>query len=105
MLFAQDDTLLLPFDATTLTDEQKNSNPDYLAYQVPELQSYQSTDCIEAVDLGLSVLWATCNVGASSPEDYGDYFAWGEAMIWLPCLPVWKLTAPQQPPKSAVWAK
>lgn len=23
-------------------------------------------------------LWATCNVGASSPEDYGDYFAWGE---------------------------
>ena len=29
-------------------------------------------------DLGLSVKWATCNVGASSPEDYGDYFAWGE---------------------------
>ncbi len=30
------------------------------------------------VDLGLSVKWATCNVGASSPEDYGDYFAWGD---------------------------
>ena len=30
------------------------------------------------VDLGLSVKWATCNVGAASPEDYGDYFAWGE---------------------------
>ena len=30
------------------------------------------------VDLGLSVLWATCNVGASAPEEYGDYFAWGE---------------------------
>ena len=30
------------------------------------------------VDLGLSVLWATCNVGATSPEEYGDYFAWGE---------------------------
>ena len=30
------------------------------------------------VDLGLSVKWATCNVGASSPEDFGDYFAWGE---------------------------
>lgn len=30
------------------------------------------------VDLGLSVLWATCNLGASSPEEYGDYFAWGE---------------------------
>ena len=32
------------------------------------------------VDLGLSsgLLWATCNVGAENPEDYGDYFAWGE---------------------------
>ena len=32
----------------------------------------------ESVDLGLSVKWATCNVGASSPEEYGEYFAWGE---------------------------
>lgn len=34
----------------------------------------------EYVDLGLpsGVKWATCNVGATSPEDYGDYFAWGE---------------------------
>ena len=31
-----------------------------------------------AVDLGLSVKWANCNVGANSPEEYGDYFAWGE---------------------------
>ena len=31
-----------------------------------------------AVDLGLSVKWATCNLGASSPEEYGDYYAWGE---------------------------
>ena len=30
------------------------------------------------VDLGLSVKWATCNVGATKPEEYGDYFAWGE---------------------------
>ena len=32
------------------------------------------------VDLGLpsGTKWATCNVGADSPEDYGDYFAWGE---------------------------
>ena len=32
------------------------------------------------VDLGLpsGLLWATCNVGADSPEDYGDCFAWGE---------------------------
>ena len=34
----------------------------------------------EYVDLGLPSgnLWATCNVGANTPEDYGDYFAWGE---------------------------
>lgn len=32
----------------------------------------------EAVDLGLSVKWASCNVGAESPEEYGGYFAWGE---------------------------
>lgn len=30
------------------------------------------------VDLGLSVLWATCNVGAASPEIYGGYYGWGE---------------------------
>ena len=30
------------------------------------------------VDLGLSVKWARCNLGASKPTDYGDYFAWGE---------------------------
>ena len=30
------------------------------------------------VDLGLSVKWATCNVGASSPGDYGNHYAWGE---------------------------
>ena len=32
----------------------------------------------DALDLGLSVKWATCNLGATSPEEYGDYFAWGE---------------------------
>ena len=39
-----------------------------------------STDVHEYVDLGLpsGTLWATCNIGASKPEDYGDYFAWGE---------------------------
>ncbi len=32
----------------------------------------------EYVDLGLSVKWATCNVGAQNPEDYGEFYAWGE---------------------------
>lgn len=51
----------------------------------------------EYVDLGLpsGTLWATCNVGASSPEDYGDYFAWGETEPYYASggntkNPVWK---------------
>ena len=41
---------------------------------------YTDKDPNSYVDLGLpsGTLWATCNIGASSPEDYGDYFAWGE---------------------------
>ncbi|MBO7610283.1 MAG: dockerin type I repeat-containing protein [Muribaculaceae bacterium] len=39
-----------------------------------------SHDQCDWVDLGLpsGTLWANRNIGASSPEDYGDYFAWGE---------------------------
>ena len=33
---------------------------------------------VKAVDLGLSVKWASCNLGAESPVDYGSYFPWGE---------------------------
>lgn len=47
---------------------------DYLIDGIP-------VDFTEAyVDLGLpsGLLWAKCNVGADTPEDYGDYFAWGE---------------------------
>ena len=46
----------------------------------PAAQPKEKTikDGHEYVDLGLSVKWATCNVGATSPEEYGDYFVWGE---------------------------
>ena len=40
-------------------------------------RKYNASD-YEAVDLGLSVKWASMNLGATAPEDYGDYFAWGE---------------------------
>ena len=49
-----------------------------------EDEKYYRQDVVEAkvnmVDLGLpsGILWADRNVGADSPEDYGDYFAWGE---------------------------
>ena len=46
------------------------------------------------VDLGLSsgTKWATCNVGAYAPEDYGDYYAWGATETWYSSLSplVWK---------------
>lgn len=59
----------------------------YTAFLKYETGSYQygktlsfKTDIMSipegAVDLGLSVLWASCNLGASSPEDYGDYYQW-----------------------------
>ena len=38
----------------------------------------QDTVQHEYVDLGLSVKWATCNVGADKPEDAGGHYAWGE---------------------------
>ena len=42
--------------------------------------TYNSIGGHAYVDLGLpsGLLWATCNVGATNPEDYGYYFAWGE---------------------------
>ena len=44
-----------------------------------ELQPLRGTiNDHEWAELGLSVKWATCNVGATSPEDYGNYYAWGE---------------------------
>ena len=46
----------------------------------PDGNATENKDTHEYVDLGLpsGTLWATCNVGASKPEEYGDYFAWGE---------------------------
>ena len=44
----------------------------------PGIPPANSENGHEYVDLGLSVKWATCNVGATKPEEYGDYFAWGE---------------------------
>ena len=58
----------------------KNGNDYYYG----EEETFFTCDCNmtsgDWVDLGLpsGLLWATRNVGASSPEDYGDYFAWGE---------------------------
>lgn len=44
----------------------------------PENGTDDTNSTYEAVDLGLSVRWATHNVGAKSPEEYGGYYSWGE---------------------------
>ena len=61
---------------TTLESEKTPDKPDTPI--VPEKPKPSGSH--EYVDLGLpsGTLWATCNVGASTPEDYGYYFAWGE---------------------------
>ena len=61
--------------AVTMADANQIVN-SFLSGAEP--QEYDPTFGHEYVDLGLSVKWATCNVGADNPEDYGDYFAWGE---------------------------
>ena len=46
------------------------------------IKNYQAVSSHEYVDLGLpsGTLWATCNIGSDAPENYGDYFAWGETL-------------------------
>ena len=47
-----------------------------------ELKTFQTSDepviAAGEVDLGLSVNWWGCNIGATKPEEYGNYYAWGE---------------------------
>ncbi len=67
--------LLSLFGIVSCGDDEKEVNhygEDMSATISGEVESYGY------VDLGLSVKWATCNVGASQPVGYGDLFAWGE---------------------------
>ena len=53
---------------------------DEITFTEEEVTFTEEVTGHDYVDLGLpsGTLWATCNVGANSPEEYGDYFAWGE---------------------------
>ena len=59
---------------------KKQEAEETVVYSDSSIQSKETNriNGHEYVDLGLSVKWATCNIGAEKPEDYGDYFAWGE---------------------------
>lgn len=60
----------------TATGCGNDDEPDVITE--PPVYNLQKSDAVEAVDLGLSVLWSSCNLGANSPTDYGGYFAWGD---------------------------
>ena len=47
-------------------------------YFYGDIKSFTTLDIPEVVDLGLSVKWRSWNIGASEPEETGNYYAWGE---------------------------
>ena len=71
-------------DGTVCTKHSKANVAIYITRSQYTTISLGENDLVFAdpdwVDLGLpsGLLWATRNVGATSPEDYGDYYAWGE---------------------------
>ncbi len=69
-----DDDENSPGDETTALEDDSSFEGDY----ADEVNGTGRINGHDYVDLGLSVKWATCNVGADSPSDYGDYLAWGE---------------------------
>ena len=85
--------LCMPMNAQTILKGDMNGDGQITIADVTSLVNVilgktpvDTIDCEayvhEYVDLGLpsGTLWATCNIGASSPEDCGDYFAWGETV-------------------------
>ncbi len=73
----------------TMNENHVSLLPSKSGYiHIPQSESYNgwsrsnNPNWHDYVDLGLpsGLLWATCNIGANSPEEYGDYFAWGEVI-------------------------
>lgn len=70
--------------------EQLHREQEEQAHQEQLRREQEERDRLERIrygnghdwaDLGLSVKWATCNLGANMPEEYGDYYAWGETSV------------------------
>ena len=64
----------------TVKGDVVSTNRVYTAIITSDTEFVANFEEFEYVDLGLpsGLKWATCNVGATTPEEYGDYFAWGE---------------------------
>ena len=61
----------------SINPKDPNARNRVAEFEKSQGRKVHATDS-RAVDLGLSVKWASCNVGATSPEEYGRYYAWGE---------------------------
>lgn len=74
----EDDDIVI----TTSSDEEIASEIRFKSDEVIRISYEYLQRTYEYVDLGLpsGTLWATCNVGANSPEGMGDFFAWGETV-------------------------
>ncbi len=64
--------------ASIIDKDGKSIDEAELMVKVEEDGACNDANHVHAVDLGLSVKWACCNVGASKPDEYGGYYAWGE---------------------------
>ena len=67
------------YSATLMKIEKENGSiVDFDVEEVVQVELIEEEVNYEYVDLGLSVKWATFNVGATKPEEFGSYYAWGE---------------------------
>ena len=64
---------VLVYETNSGSAGDSNTNPSAVSNNEKTTHDY--------VDLGLSVKWATCNVGADKPEDNGNLYAWGETEV------------------------
>ena len=67
------------------TPGKHNGHIVSVKYTFPLMFNLPDPNNHECVDLGLSVKWATCNVGADNPEDFGNYYAWGDIITKSDC--------------------
>lgn len=69
---------LIATQKTTRAINTVSSSGAIKVLNLGNVQDWLNNPLPVAVDLGLSVKWSRTNLGANEPEDYGDYFAWGE---------------------------
>ena len=65
-------------DELYLGDADEDDKRSVLKKRVSDSKGIGKNRSHEFVDLGLTVLWATCNIGATKPEEFGHYYSWGD---------------------------